>query len=61
MTNAKAQITRHNGKKATRLRAGYGGASRHKENSLRAQPFGPEPFGSELKAELLMAEGRALR
>ena len=42
-----------------------------KKFSLRAQPFGPEPFGNELpsglslrvedKAELLMAEGRALR
>jgi hypothetical protein len=28
---------------------------------LRSQPFGPEPFGNEIKAELLMAEGRPLR
>ena len=30
-------------------------------HSLRTPPFGPEPFGNELKAELLMAEGRSLR
>jgi len=28
---------------------------------LRPLPFGPEPFGNQLKAELLMAEGRSLR
>ena len=27
----------------------------------RAPPYGPEPFGNKLKAELLMAEGRSLR
>jgi len=28
---------------------------------LRSLPFGSELFGNELKAELLMAEGRSLR
>jgi hypothetical protein len=33
-----------------------------KTNKLQSfdLPFGPEPFGSELKAELLTAEGEAL-
>ena len=29
--------------------------------NYNSQPFGPEPFGHELKAELLMADERSLR
>ena len=53
MTNAKAHITRHKGIKPISMLA--------QRNSLRSLPFGPEPFGNELKAELLMVEGRPLR